>query len=117
MMERELSLKRLFEPLELPCGATIKNRFLKSSMSEALGTKKNAPTSELSHLYETWANGGTGVSITGTEITLENPNSEPIISNSSTPKETSILNFLLSGVIERRFTIECLLFLLLSEKA
>ncbi|MGK0289343.1 MAG: 2,4-dienoyl-CoA reductase-like NADH-dependent reductase (Old Yellow Enzyme family) [bacterium] len=65
MMERELSLKRLFEPLELPCGTAIKNRFLKSSMSEALGTKKNTPTSELSHLYETWANGGTGVSITG----------------------------------------------------
>ena len=41
----------------------------------------------------------TGVSITGVSIILEKPNSEPIISNSSVPKETSILNVLLSKVV------------------
>jgi 2,4-dienoyl-CoA reductase-like NADH-dependent reductase (Old Yellow Enzyme family) len=37
----------LGNPLTLPCGAVIKNRFLKSAMSEALATIDHAPTQEL----------------------------------------------------------------------
>ena len=51
--------------LTLPCGATIKNRFLKSAMSEQLGDKKLNPTPGLATLYRTWADGGIGVQMTG----------------------------------------------------
>lgn len=46
-------------------GVTVKNRLLKSAMSEALGDRSHAPTQELNTLYETWANGGIGICITG----------------------------------------------------
>jgi 2,4-dienoyl-CoA reductase-like NADH-dependent reductase (Old Yellow Enzyme family) len=52
-------------PLALPCGATLKNRFLKSSMSEQLGDRARDPTSGLAVLYRTWAEGGTGLQVTG----------------------------------------------------
>ncbi len=55
----------LSQPLTLPNGIVIKNRLLKSAMSEALGTRDGAATPELAHLYETWANGGVGLCITG----------------------------------------------------
>jgi 2,4-dienoyl-CoA reductase-like NADH-dependent reductase (Old Yellow Enzyme family) len=55
----------LGSPLTLPCGTTIKNRFFKSAMSEILGDDKNRPTKALNRLYERWANGGTGVIVTG----------------------------------------------------
>lgn len=55
----------LFQPLELPCGAKIKNRFFKSAMSEVLGTVDNAPTHNLARLYETFARGGSGLVVTG----------------------------------------------------
>ncbi|MBU1168028.1 MAG: NADH:flavin oxidoreductase/NADH oxidase family protein [Proteobacteria bacterium] len=52
-------------PLSLPCGAVIKNRFMKSAMSEILGTPAYGPSKELATLYGTWAQGGTGLLITG----------------------------------------------------
>ena len=55
----------LAQPFALPNGATIKNRMLKSAMSETLGSPGRAPTPELAHLYEAWADGGIGVCITG----------------------------------------------------
>lgn len=55
----------LSQPLTLPCGAVIKNRLLKSAMSEALGTRDGAATPELAHLYGAWADGGIGLCITG----------------------------------------------------
>ncbi len=51
--------------LRLPCGQTIKNRLMKSAMSEALGTADNHMTSGLATLYGRWAEGGTGLLITG----------------------------------------------------
>ncbi len=44
---------------------TIRNRFLKSSMSEQLGDKENNPTQGLVNLYRIWAQGGVGISISG----------------------------------------------------
>lgn len=55
----------LAQPLKLPNGSELPNRFAKSAMSETLGTIDNRVTDDLVTLYRTWANGGTGLSITG----------------------------------------------------
>ena len=55
----------LSEPLTLPNGSMIKNRFFKSAMSEALGTKDHNASPNLVTLYNTWADGGTGLVVTG----------------------------------------------------
>lgn len=52
-------------PLTLPNGQVIKNRLLKSAMSESLGTKEHAPSPALETLYEAFAKGGSGIVITG----------------------------------------------------
>lgn len=55
----------LSQPFTLPNGAVIKNRIVKSAMSESLATYDNRITPELVRLYERWAEGGTGLLITG----------------------------------------------------
>jgi len=55
----------LSKPLKLKNSSVIPNRFAKSAMSETLGTIDNRVTKELVTLYRTWAEGGTGLSITG----------------------------------------------------
>lgn len=55
----------LSQPFTLRNGTVIKNRLLKSAMSEALGTRERAPTPELARLYGAWAEGGIGLCITG----------------------------------------------------
>lgn len=53
------------QPFTLPNGVKVKNRLLKSAMSEALGQKDGAPKPDLVKLYGTWADGGIGLCITG----------------------------------------------------
>ena len=55
----------LFQPLELPCGAILKNRIAKSAMSDSLGDGRGDPTDAQIRLYERWAEGGLAVSIVG----------------------------------------------------
>jgi len=55
----------LFEPLQLPCGLTLKNRIAKSAMSDSLGDGTGHPTAEQIRLYQRWAAGGMAVSIIG----------------------------------------------------
>ena len=55
----------LAQPLKLPNGSVIRNRILKSAMSEALANPSGAPTPELARLYRAWADGGVGLCITG----------------------------------------------------
>jgi 2,4-dienoyl-CoA reductase-like NADH-dependent reductase (Old Yellow Enzyme family) len=55
----------LGQTVTLPCGVTLPNRFGKSAMSETLGTLDNHATEELVRLYGRWADGGTGLVITG----------------------------------------------------
>ena len=55
----------LDRPLELPCGAVIKNRLMKSAMSDSLADGEGNPTDAQSRLYERWAEGGIGLSIIG----------------------------------------------------
>ncbi|MBI2568864.1 MAG: NADH:flavin oxidoreductase/NADH oxidase family protein [Candidatus Schekmanbacteria bacterium] len=52
-------------PLALPNGAVIKNRLMKSAMSEQLADAEHRPTRRLAALYERWATGGVGLCITG----------------------------------------------------
>ncbi|MEJ8304787.1 NADH:flavin oxidoreductase/NADH oxidase family protein [Saccharibacillus sacchari] len=56
---------KVAEPLTLPGGAVIKNRFFKSAMSEAMANRSNSPNRLHIELYRTWAEGGTGIVVTG----------------------------------------------------
>ena len=46
------------EKLILPCGAEIKNRFLKSAMTEGLAKSDATANKRHNNLYERWAKGG-----------------------------------------------------------
>ena len=52
-------------PLTLPCGAIVKNRVVKSAMSDSLGDGEGNATKAQARLYEKWAQGGVGLSIIG----------------------------------------------------
>lgn len=55
----------LGSPLTLPCGIEVPNRIGKAPLSEGLGSRTNAPTDELVRLYRAWAEGGSGLQVTG----------------------------------------------------
>lgn len=55
----------LDQPFVLPCGAIIKNRLIKSAMSDSLADGEGNPTDRQIRLYERWAEGGVGLSIIG----------------------------------------------------
>ncbi|MDG5500781.1 NADH:flavin oxidoreductase/NADH oxidase family protein [Marinobacter sp. BGYM27] len=55
----------LDQPFTLRSGESLPNRFAKSAMSETMGTMNNRATPELARLYGTWADGGSGLLITG----------------------------------------------------
>lgn len=55
----------LAQSFTLPNGIVIKNRLMKSAMSEALATYDHKITSKLVNLYARWAQGGTGLLVTG----------------------------------------------------
>ena len=53
------------DPLVLPNGATLRNRIVKSAMSEALGDAQNNTTEGHIRLFERWSRGGAALLITG----------------------------------------------------
>jgi 2,4-dienoyl-CoA reductase-like NADH-dependent reductase (Old Yellow Enzyme family) len=55
----------LASPISLPNGTVLPNRLCKSAMTEGLADKFDRPTDALIQLYKTWAQGGTGLHITG----------------------------------------------------
>lgn len=55
----------LSQPLELPCGIRLKNRLVKSAMSDSLGDGAGNPTHTQLRLYERWAEGGAALSLIG----------------------------------------------------
>lgn len=55
----------LFAPLALPCGVVLKNRIIKSAMSDSLGDGRGDPTPAQIRLYQRWAEGGVAASIIG----------------------------------------------------
>ena len=58
-------MKLLQSPLELPCGVVLKNRLVKSPMSDSLGDGVGNPTEAQVRLYERWAQGGVALSLIG----------------------------------------------------
>ena len=67
----------LFTPITLPNGTTIKNRFFKSAMSEGMGTRDFQPKKNIATLYTRWAEGGTGLIITGNIMVDPKGTAEP----------------------------------------
>ena len=55
----------LGRPLELPCGVVLKNRLIKSAMSDSLGDGGGNPTGAQMKLYERWAEGGAALLLIG----------------------------------------------------
>lgn len=55
----------LFSPLELPNGATVRNRIAKAAMEENMADAEHAPSDPLIRLYRAWGEGGAGLIITG----------------------------------------------------
>ncbi len=65
MIEQEDSNLLLNRSLELPCGTVLKNRLVKSAMSDSLADGEGNPTEAQIRLYERWAEGGVALSIIG----------------------------------------------------
>ena len=55
-------------PIDLPCGVILKNRIVKSGLSEALGDLNNNPTNDLISIFKRWSDGGASLLITGNII-------------------------------------------------
>jgi len=54
-----------FTALTLPNGSVIPNRLAKAAMEENMADNDHAPSQELIRLYQSWADGGVGLMITG----------------------------------------------------
>jgi len=55
----------LNKPLVLPCGARLPNRIAKAAMTEGLAEPGGLAGKRLERLYRTWADGGSGLVLTG----------------------------------------------------
>ena len=53
------------DSLALPCGAVLPNRLAKAAMTEGLADPQGRATPELERLYGLWADGGSGLLISG----------------------------------------------------
>ena len=51
--------------LKLPCGVDVKNRICKAAMTEGLADEQNRATDKHVTLYSRWAEGGSGILLTG----------------------------------------------------
>ncbi|MFP2997456.1 NADH:flavin oxidoreductase/NADH oxidase family protein [Spongiivirga sp. MCCC 1A20706] len=58
----------LNESLKLPCGVSLKNRLVKSAMTERISNKKFEPTNGHEQLYSDWADTEAGLLITGNVV-------------------------------------------------
>ncbi|MGK0289298.1 MAG: 2,4-dienoyl-CoA reductase-like NADH-dependent reductase (Old Yellow Enzyme family) [bacterium] len=87
MKKKSLTLNT---PFQIGKKLTVKNRFFKSAMSEQLTDKNNLPNKELIKLYETWAEGGLGISVTGNVMIDKKAMGEPrqVVLEKDTPLES-----------------------------
>lgn len=83
------STSMLGRPLDLPCGVSLKNRLIKSAMSDSLGDGAGNPTAAQIRLYERWAEGGTALSLIGEVQTSpqypEKPGNLVLVPNADIP--------------------------------
>ena len=63
--------------MRLPNGTTINNRFLISGLCEGMGTRDFQPKKNIPTLYKRWAEGGTGLIITGNIMVDPKGTAEP----------------------------------------
>ena len=64
------AMEALGQPLQLPCGAQLKNRLIKAAMSDSLGDGEGNPTQAQMRLYERWAEGGAALTLIGEVQTM-----------------------------------------------
>jgi 2,4-dienoyl-CoA reductase-like NADH-dependent reductase (Old Yellow Enzyme family) len=64
-MHASVSPSSLFAPLTLPNGAVIPNRIAKAAMEENMADSGQVPGESLRRLYESWAQGGVGLILSG----------------------------------------------------
>lgn len=55
----------LSSPFQLPCGLVLKNRIAKAAMTENVADEHGRATQRHCVLYQAWAEGGSGLLITG----------------------------------------------------
>ncbi|WP_100485498.1 NADH:flavin oxidoreductase/NADH oxidase family protein [Mycobacteroides abscessus] len=55
----------LHDPLALACGQVLRNRLMKSALSEGLGDSGHGPDHRITELYRRWGLGGYGLVVTG----------------------------------------------------
>lgn len=72
-----MSPHHLSQPLLLPGGHKLPNRFMKSALSESLGDRDCGPTEQLERLYGRWATGGYGLVVTGNVMVDRRQRGEP----------------------------------------
>lgn len=60
-----MTIPKITNFLQLPCGAVLKNRIGKSAMSENMGSRGYTSNEKFNRLYGRWAEGGAGLLITG----------------------------------------------------
>ncbi|WP_422464069.1 NADH:flavin oxidoreductase/NADH oxidase family protein [Endozoicomonas sp. ALB115] len=68
----------LSEELKLRSGSVLKNRICKSAMNEAIATGKGGVVRQFEVLYRTWAEGGSGLLITGNIMVDKRHANEPL---------------------------------------
>ncbi len=68
---------QLSQPLLLPSGHKLPNRFMKSALSESLGDRDCGPNQKLERLYARWAKGGYGLVVTGNVMVDRRHRGEP----------------------------------------
>jgi len=64
-LARLLTMTLINDPITLPCGQSINNRLAKAALTEGLADQHNHATKGLETLYQRWANGGTGLLLSG----------------------------------------------------
>ena len=69
---------KLSQALTLRCGAVLKNRLCKSAMNEAIATGDGRVVRSFEVLYKRWAEGGSGLLITGNVMVDRNHANEPL---------------------------------------
>ncbi|MGK8665318.1 NADH:flavin oxidoreductase/NADH oxidase family protein [Serratia marcescens] len=77
LKNKSTMLPALSTPLTLTRGLVLPNRLVKAAMHESMGDKDGKPSHWLPSLYETWARGGVGLSITGNVMIDRRARSEP----------------------------------------
>ena len=79
-------MTNLFSPFTLPNGEILPNRIAKAAMEENLADTGQVPGDKLVRLYKAWADGGTGLIITGNVMVAPNALTGPgaVVLQSST---------------------------------